>query len=865
MALLERQVPMEALNDAAGDARAGAGRLVLLAGEAGAGKTALLERFRRAVPDAVWSEGACDGLTTPLPLGPLYEVAAQLGGDLGELIRRSPARIDLFATLLRRLEDPRTFDVVVLEDLHWADEATVDLLRYVARRIRSARSLVVVTYRSDELAERHPLRLALGELVVRQSTRRIELQPLSAEAVARLAHLAGVDGGELHAVTGGNPFFVTEVLRSGLTTLPPSARDLVLGRALRLGPAASTALETAALMGRVIEVATLQAVTGADGDVLAELLEVGLLVDAGGVLTFRHEIARRAVEEAIPPHRRVAIHRRLLDALLAQGSTDATLLAFHAAAAGDDPVVLEQAPRAADAALRLRSHREAATHLERAVAAAAVLHDPREAALCDALGLELATIDRVEEAERMRRRALALWHARGEPYREGDTLRHLSRVLWRLARSDEAVEAAEGAIRILEPLGPSVELAWATAALAGHRMVHGGNEAAIDLARRAESLAERFDLPAVLSDALNAEACALANEERPWEPVMRRALDVAVGIGTEDQAARAYANLAWLLCAEYRFEDARPVLAEATAYCEGRDLETYGTVIRGLRALVALRRGRWNDAAAIADHVLRTAGASPINRMTPLLVLGLIAARRGDDDAWRHLDEALAIARGSDEPDRLIDVRLARAEACWLERRVPQARQEVGAIVPLIRGSSSWLAGAVAVWCRRLELPVPAGAVAEPFALELRGRFTDAAGIWFDRRCRYLAALSLLGSDGEADLRRALEVLHELDAVAAQRIARERLRGIGARAIPTGARGAAREHPAGLTAREQEVLAELRAGRTNAEIAARLVISMKTVDHHVTSVFAKLGVHSREEAALMGEPAALGDQVRPGF
>ncbi|HEV7623660.1 MAG TPA: LuxR C-terminal-related transcriptional regulator, partial [Amnibacterium sp.] len=147
----------------------------------------------------------------------------------------------------------------------------------------------------------------------------------------------------------------------------------------------------------------------------------------------------------------------------------------------------------------------------------------------------------------------------------------------------------------------------------------------------------------------------------------------------------------------------------------------------------------------------------------------------------------------------------------------------------------------------------PPGAVAAPFALELEGRIAAAAEYWFDRRCRYLAALTLLGSDQEHDLRRAFEVLHELDATATQRIARERLRAGGARGVPTGSRTTTRGHPAGLTLREQEVLDELRAGRSNAEIASRLVISPKTVDHHVTRVFTKLGVHSREEAAATAD------------
>jgi len=829
---------------------------VLLTGEAGVGKTALVERFRRSVPDAVWAEGACDGLATPLPLGPLHEIAARFGGDLAELIRASPARIDLFATLLRRLEDPRWFDVVVLEDMHWADEATVDLLRYVGRRIAATRSLVIVTYRSDDLPERHPLRLALGDLASRSSTRRIELAPLTVEAVRRLAAMSGLSGDELWAVTGGNPFFLTEVLRAGSTSIPASARDVVLGRAVRLGPSARVALDTAALMGRRVDVAALQGATGADPLDIAELLETGLVVDGGEALRFRHEIGRRVVEEAIPAYLRALLHRRLLEELRGRAAEDPGLLAFHAAGAGDHEAVLEYAPRAAQAAAALRSHREAAEHLQRAVASAAHLHAPEEAALSESLAGELATIDRIVEAETLQRRALDLWRRQGNRRREADGLRRLSHLLWRLCRSEEAVAAAEEALAILEPLGPSAELGFATAALAGERMLHGRTAEAIELAQRSAGLAEQFSLPALLSDALNTQGCAVAMREGEWEPLLRHALAVALATGAEEQAARAYANLAALLCDEYRFEEAAPVLQEAVTYCAGRDLMTYVAVIRGLRSLVALRRGRWNDAAAMAEGLLRPPRPSPINAITPLIVLGLTAARRGGDAVWPHLDEALAGSLASGETDRIVAVRVARAEAHWLEHATGAAQREVRAAA-VLDGATSWFAGEVAVWHARLGLAPPAVRVAPPFALELQGRFAAAAEAWFDRRCRYLAALALLRSDRERDLRRAFEVLHELDAAATQRIARERLRATGARTVPTGSRDSTRVHPAGLTLREQEVLDELRAGRSNAEIAERLVISPKTVDHHVTHLFTKLGVHSREEAAALAPTPSL--------
>lgn len=864
MALLERSIPLQTLAEAADEAASGAGRLVLITGEAGVGKTALLECFHIAVPDAEWAEGACDGLVTPLPLGPLYEVAARFGGDLREMIRSSPSRIELFAALLRRLEDPRSFDVVVLEDLHWADEATVDLLRYVGRRISATRSLVIGTYRSDDLPERHPLRAALGDLAMRASTRRVELSPLSRAAVEQLAAESDVDPEQLFAMTGGNPYFVAEVLRSGLRTVPPSARDVVLGRAARFSPRARRALDAAALMGRTVDVLMLQSVAGVGEEVVAELLAGGLLVDDEGVLRFRHEIARRAVEAAVPTHRRVSLHRRALRALQEADHEDPTLLAFHAAAAGEPALVLRYAPRAADAAIALRSHREAAAHLELAVQAAASLGSREEAPLCDALAQELATVDRIEDAERLGRRALALWREAEDPMREGDALRRLSRVLWRLCRSTDAVAAAEQAVRLLEPLGRSCELGFALGALAGQRLLRGRNEEAVALARRAEEIAEQLALPALMSDALDTEACALAAMQREWEPVLRRSLCGAIEAGAEEQAARGYANLAGLLCEEYRFLEALPVLIDAEAYCAGRDLETYLSVIRGLRALVTMRRGRWAEAVAIADHLLRPPRPSPITTITPALVLGLIAARRGDDAAWDALDTALAVALESAEPGRIVAVRLARVEAYWLEGRLGAARDEALKTADAGAGASSWTAGEIAVWHVRLGLHPPTGPVAGPFALELQQRYADAADAWIERGCHYFAALALVGASGESELRRAFELLDGLGAGRTQRIVRARMRVLGARSVPSGVRRRTRAHPAGLTEREQEVLDELRHGRSNVEIAARLVISVKTVDHHVTRILAKLGVHSRVEAAAAAPHGSTGDGPEEG-
>jgi predicted ATPase len=333
--LLEREPQLASLAEYAKDARRGEGRLVLVAGEAGIGKSALVERLQADVPDARWSWGACDGLFTPRPLGPLFDLAGQLGGELEELCRAGAARQDLFRALLRQLSEPGTVNMVVVEDVHWADEATVDLLRFLGRRLRDAPVLLIVTYRDDGLSADDPLRVALGDLATQRPTRRVTLSPLSEDAVRILAADSGLEAVALYRLTGGNPFYVTEVVQSGLGTIPASARDVVLARVARLSVESREVLDTAALIGARVEADLLTSVTACPLPVLDELLVSGLLAPDGEQLRFRHEIARLAVEQAVAAHRRAAIHARILDTLRLLGLDDDARLAFHAEAAGE--------------------------------------------------------------------------------------------------------------------------------------------------------------------------------------------------------------------------------------------------------------------------------------------------------------------------------------------------------------------------------------------------------------------------------------------------------------------------------------------------------------------------------------------------
>lgn len=343
MLLLERGSALEALTQYAAQARAGEGRVVLVSGEAGAGKSALLEQLREDLDDVDWVAGTCDGLITPRPLGPLFEIAEQLGGELLEACNRDAGRDELFTVLLRRLSAPGPPVVVAIEDLHWADESTLDLVRFLGRRIRTTRSLLLVTFRDDAIRSDEALRITLGGLAGERAMRRVTVPALSADAVAILAADSGLAAEDVYRLSGGNAFFVQEVVQSG-SELPASARDAVLARFARLSDSARAVLDVVAVAGFRVELSLLESLGIPNSD-LDELVLAGALVSEARSLRFRHEINRRAVESEIPVHRKSAIHAQLL-AALQRSDADEAVLAFHADGAGDRDALLRYAPAA---------------------------------------------------------------------------------------------------------------------------------------------------------------------------------------------------------------------------------------------------------------------------------------------------------------------------------------------------------------------------------------------------------------------------------------------------------------------------------------------------------------------------------------
>jgi DNA-binding CsgD family transcriptional regulator/tetratricopeptide (TPR) repeat protein len=850
--LLEREGILQTLDGALAAAASGRGRIVLVAGEAGVGKTAAVRAFcdRQTAARTCW--GDCDDLFTPRPLGPF------LAGALSTAVPDGAGAHEVAHALLGR----RRPSIVVLEDLHWADEATLDVLRVLARRIDRAPLLVVGTYRDDELEKTHPLRVVLGELAPREPVEHVAVPRLSAEAVAELARGQGVDPRELYRQTSGNPFFVTEVLASGNGAIPGTVRAAVLGRAARLGDAAREVLDAVAVSPRRVELWLLDELAGKHAEALEECLASGMLTARPGSVGFRHELARRAIEEALEPRRRLALQRRALELLAAppSGAPDLFRLAHHAEAAGDGDAVLRYSPRAGERAAAVGAHREAAAQYARALR----FVDPSDlGARTDLLRRysdACYLTDRCQDAIDAARELTACYRQAGDRFKEGETLALESQLAMCPASAVDAEPGGLRAVQLLEEFPPGPELALAYANLAAIRMNVEDEAGTRRWAERALAVARPLGDATTVAHALNSIGTM---ELLAHGPSARAAADESLRLALEDgleiPILRAYSNMAW---AAWRHRDharAGSLLETGLERCREPDFDLWRLLMSAYTACLQLEQGRWDDALVWAERALGDVRSSPLPRILGTVVIGLVGVRRGDVQARASLDAALRLAAPSGELQRIAPAACAAAEAAWLAGDATAVATATAPALGLaLERRALPLIGQLACWRLRAGFaPDDLPDVPEPWSLELAGRPVEAAARWTALGCDYDAALALSGATDEVSLRRAHDLLRELDAPAAAAIVARRLRERGVRDVPSGPRAATRANPRQLTARELDVLGLVAEGLRNASIAERLFLSRRTVDCHVSSLLRKLEVSSRGEAVAAARRLAL--------
>jgi ATP/maltotriose-dependent transcriptional regulator MalT len=862
MSLLERGEALAALDSALSEATASHGRLVLVSGEAGIGKTTLVDRFTASVgPRAAILKGNCDAYFTPTPLGPLYDIARVIGGRLGAELAREAPRAVVFSTFLEFLADRSETTLLVIEDVHWADEATLDFVKFLSRRMKAMRLLIVLTFRDDELGSHNLLRLMIGDLPASPATMRIDMERLSLTAVRTLVGNQPYDAELVHRQTSGNPFFVREILSNIGVGIPRSIRDSILSRMTRLGREGIDVLEAASVFGSRVDPSQLERMLGQVHPGLTECLKLGLLTADSGGIAFRHELVRNVVETDLDPVRRRMLCGQALRALRSGqvGGEALTQIVHFASGAGDAEAVMEFGPKAAAAASAVGAHRAAAAHYLVVLDFAERLEPSAKARIWEAYAEECAIIDELAKAEAARREAIALWRAAGVDGKVGENLAGLAWPLVRSGRNDAAEEVSRQAISVLERLPPSRELASAYRIKAHLRMLDRDRDAAVHWGQKAIALATRCKDFAIVAEAENVVGSAmLVSGDEAGLAHLERSRAYARENGIDSLVALTYLNIGSSYGELYRFAEAERYLLDGIDYATERDLDHANRYMLAWLALVRLHQGRWDESSELATRVVDRPQTAAITRIMALVALGRLRTRRGDPGGAAVLDEALELAMGTHTLQRLAPVHAARAEAAASIGDSATVIAEASAVYGLaLEHHHPWHLGELAFWrCRagdRIEVPRDC---APPYLAHLAGDWRRAAQLWADLGCPYEQARALADGDEKARLE-ALSIFDRLGAAPAAAALRLKLRESGMRRIPRGPRVSTRRNPFGLTTREVEVLTFVSRGMSNVHIGRHLHVSPKTVDHHVAAILAKLDAANRVDAARIAHEHGL--------
>jgi len=853
MQLLEREAQLKSLGDALSRAKNGEGCIALVSGEAGIGKTSLVEHFLQEQTNS-WRilRGACDSLFTPRPLGPLRDIAMQTKGSLLRQLQTESDPFEIFASCLIEVSAQPT--IVVVEDVHWADEATLDLLKYLGRRIRQTMSLMILTYRDDEIGTDHPLRRLLGDLGSSSSLHRIPVSSLTKDAVQELARDNKVDTVELHRLTNGNPFYVTEVLAAG-GGIPETVRDAVLARAARLSPAARRTLEAAAVIGLRVEpwLLTIIAEAGAAG--VEECIAAGMLQTQGDFYAFRHELARQTILEFTTLHRKVALHRLALTALQAAAETrqDLGRLANYAEGTQDASLVLKHAPAAARQASAVGAHRQACDIYRTALLYAGQLPVERRAQLLDDYADECDVTDQFTEAERAQQEALHIWRGLRQHEKEGRALRRLSEIALRSDQQSSVARYASEAIAVLERAGVSRELAMAYSHKSRIHMVFYEAREAIQWGERTIQLAEELGDDESLMHALNNIGIVQMwhNQAAEGRRRLAQSLQLALDRNHHDHAARAFYNLASGSLVDYDHAACLAYAGEGLEFCARHDLDNWRLGLWSLRGRALFEQGNWTEAGQVARSAPSIYGEQWMEGRLAVLDLRL-RLRRGDAVAPDDLESLRTRTHDSVYQELVYPVAATLAESEWLRGDLKRCRLEAAQHydnacelnTPRFMGELGywmWRAGAITA--------PPAGA-SEPYATQIAGDWRAAAAMWKKYGCPYEQGMALMDGDEAAQLA-ALEIFEQLGARPIIQKLKQQMRAEGVRGIPRGPRPSTRENAFGLTGRELEVLSGLARGSRNNAIAKLLSLSTRTVEHHVASILQKTGTQSRSEAVAL--------------
>jgi ATP/maltotriose-dependent transcriptional regulator MalT len=856
--LLERESELTRLRNIVAAAADRSGGVVLVTGQAGIGKSSVVRSLRDefgANENVRVLVGGCDDLISSSAFSPLLDIARQTDGELANALNDGePLRV-LRATL-DEIDQPFSVTVMVLEDVHWADDATLDAVRFISRRISELPAVLLLTYRDDEVSGDHPLRRLIGSLSGVPLVR-LALKPLSRAAVGQMAAAAGRDPESIYAATGGNPFFVTEVLSApGDDVVPPTVFDAVLGHIAPLDPEPQSALRLLSVVPGILERELVERLLNERFNALVPAERLGVIEVDPEKLAFRHELARRAIESSLSGTERLILHREVLARLKEWGQADPARILHHAIEAGDAETIVVVGPDAARRAARAGAHREVARHLSAVLSFPERLSPEEHAALLLDNAWAVYNLHKFDAALNAAREAAQRYKALGDHVGWGRSLLSVSRMLYMVNEPGEALATVRHAVEILREAEDEEALVEGLANLASLLCLTDRQTECIETVESVIERAEGLSRPDLVAHALNYRGVARLNlGDLGGLEDLERSIAMAHDIGAHELAARAYTNIVDELMRLGQDTDAEEWIQRGWGFLTDLDFVAHRYNLDSQRCVIRLHRGQWDEAEEGLRRLATSFKETDVLHPFALTPLARIAARRGDPDAESLIAELWHIARKTNALQYLGPAAVARVEWAWLSRS-PELDDAVASAHEMLESAQdaghAWLRGELCRYLARAGHQVEAtDDTPEPFLSGLRGNWERAARLWLDRGDPYERALELLNSTDRALLLQAFETFDRLRARPAADLARVRLRELGVSRIPRGAQSTTRENVLGLTERQAEVLTLIGEGLTNAEIAEKLVVSVRTVDHHVSAILAKLGVETRRDAAAI--------------
>ncbi|MGA9294842.1 MAG: AAA family ATPase, partial [Ignavibacteriaceae bacterium] len=847
MELLEREKYIEGLNNTFNDLSEGNGSVVIISGEAGIGKTSLVENFAKDIKDKaniLW--GACDALFTPRPLGPLYDIAAQLHNGLLNLLNSQSERATIFAKFIQNLQESKVPNVLIIEDVHWADESTLDLIKFLGRRANRINSLFIITYRDEEIGPEHPLRFVLGD-ITSKNFNRFKLTALSEKTVNELADLHGIEN--LFQITGGNPFLITELLSNKDEGVPSTIKDSILTRISHLSNEAREFVEIVSIIPTRAEKWLINEAVNFRPEIAEECFNSGILRLENNTISFRHELSRMAVEDSLTESKRQMFNEKILQIFLKQKKIDDYLarIIHHAEQARNKTVIIKYAPQAAKQASKLGAHLLASNHYQNILRYAEELSVEDQLDIYESKSYECYLNGKVKEGIEDGEMVLKLLKRIFDPVREGENYRRISRMLWYDCNERKAEEYIDKAIEILEKQPPGKELAMAYSNKSQTYMLREETERALYWGEKAVKLARKLRDKDIEAHALNNIGTArMFTGDFSGEEHLKKSLQISLQNDFVEHTMRAYINMGCALLQKRDLQEANKYFTEGSEYCSNKDLYTLILCMAAHHANVKLYLGKWDEAAEIASSVFQNENVPEGNKIIPLFIIGIIRARRGDPGAMNLLQDSNRLAAGMREMDKIVTIKAATAEAFWLQNKLNDILEEIESLYLNIQYTKNpWYIGALAYWLWKAgRLKTIPEIIAQPYLFQIKGDWQSAAELWEKFACPYEKALALSEGDERA-MKRSIEILEDMGASAAAQLIKHKMRERGMKKIPKGPRRTTRKNPAGLTIRQMEVLKLLGKGLSNIEISNQLYISPKTVDHHVSAILSKLNIHSR--------------------